>query len=143
MADDGTFTGWKGDLYQRWIEIGAPQFLNELGVDFEENFVSVLTISTSDSNPYRDCTWAILPNSAIPAGVLHCYPNQVGDEKVTWEEWFLLNGEIRHHLLSNHPFEGEEGVWTPETGDKDHPNEVLSTSWHYLNSKDLRPSLIK
>ena len=139
MSIAETLSGWKRDLYQNWIDLGVPQFLDALGVDFERDFVGALALSPGETDPYGDCTWAILANSAIPAGVLHCYPNSVAEKKVSWEEWFLLDGKIRHHYLSNQAFDGEEGVWTPEPGDRDHPVEVLSSSWHYMNSQDHRP----
>lgn len=140
MASELSFSGWKRDLCQTWIELGVPEFLDALGVNFEREFVGALMSSSSETDPYSDCIWAILPNSAIPAGVLHCYPKLVDEKKVSWEEWFLLDGNIRHHYLSNHTFDGEEGVWTPELGDKDHPREVLSSSWHFMNSLDHRPT---
>ena len=139
MAIEDAFSGWKLDLYQTWIDLGVPEFLDALGVDFEREFIGALASATADTDPYGDCVWAILPNSAIPSGVLHCYPKSVGNEMVSWEEWFPLEGNIRHHFLSNHPFDGEQGVWTPEPGDKDHPAEVLTSSWHYMNSTDFRP----
>jgi DNA-binding response OmpR family regulator len=41
----------------------------------------------------------------------------------------------------NKPFDSAQGIWTPEPDDADHPIEVLGRSWHYKNSKDLRPTL--
>jgi len=59
-----------------------------------------------------------------------------------YQKWFLLNGEIRHHILSNAPLDNEDGIWQPEPTDTDHPKIVLNTKWHYRNSRDLSPSLI-
>ena len=134
-------TGWKRELHAEWIAAAAPDFLNTLGVDYERDFLDTLTRAANSSNPYSESIWKIVPNSAIPTGVLHCYPKVVDADLVTWEEWFLLEGKIRHHILSNHPFPSEEGVWTPEPGDQDHPKEVIFTSWHYMNSQDHKPAL--
>lgn len=141
MAKKEFDLGWKRDLYTSWVESAAPDYLRALGVDYQRDFVSALENATNSANPYSGSIWELIPNSAIPAGVLHCYPKVVEDELVTWEEWFLLDGKIRHHILSNQPFPGAEGVWTPEPGDKDHPTEVLSNSWHYMNSQDHKPAL--
>jgi hypothetical protein len=52
-----------------------------------------------------------------------------------------MDNEIHHHILSNEPFASAQGIWTPEPNDTDHPIEVLGRSWHYENSKDLKPTL--
>ena len=52
-----------------------------------------------------------------------------------------LKKDFDFHVF-NQPFENEEGIWTPEADDQDHPVEVLGRSWHYQNSSDLRPSIL-
>ena len=130
---------WQSQLHQIWLNNGIPEFLSKIGVDFPKEFLQSLSVNRSPNNPYEESVWKLLPNSNIPQGVLHCYPKEVKDRKVIWEEWFLLDGKIRHHILSNLPLEGEEGEWRAEPGDSDHPQEVLNTTWHYRNSPDLRP----
>ena len=133
---------WQSSIKERWDLIGVPQFLKIIGIDFEEDFLAALNNSNLTGNPYLENNWDILPNSQIKDGVLHCYPKMVEDRRVIWEEWFVMNGEIRHHILSNHAFDGEQGVWTPEPGDTDHPKEVLKSSWHYQNISNRKPSLL-
>lgn len=133
---------WQRDLNQVWQDNDIPKFLDGIGIKFEMAFLEALQSSNLSQNPYSNCIWRVLPNSNIPKGVLHCYPREVKSQKVVWEEWFVLDQAIRHHILSNVPFEGEEGVWSPAPDDVDHPKEVLSSSWHYQNSSDLRPSLL-
>lgn len=133
---------WTAKVQERWLAINASKFLANIGIDFQSNFLQVLTNCNLSEDPYLNCKWEILPHSVIPGGVLHCYPIEINSARVTWEEWFLMGDEIHHHILSNQPFEGEQGVWTPEADDKDHPIEVLGRSWHYENTSDLRPSLL-
>ena len=133
---------WQRELHQVWREIEVSQFLEKIGIKFEITFLETLQLSNLAQNPYSNSIWRILPNSTIPLGVLHCYPREVAGQKVIWEEWFLLDGALRHHILSNVSFEGEEGVWSPAPDDMDHPKEVLHSTWHYQNSSDLRPSLL-
>jgi hypothetical protein len=133
---------WISKTHGRWLEIGAPKFLANIGIDFESNFLQSIKTCGLSENPYLNCKWEIIPHSVIPVGVLHCYPIEINSARVTWEEWFLMDGEIHHHILSNLAFESEQGVWTPDADDKDHPIEVLGRSWHYQNTSDLRPSLL-
>ena len=133
---------WISKTIERWTEIGVQDFLSKIGIDFELNFIQTMQNCTISENPYPNSKWEIISHSVIPGGVLHCYPIKIEQSKVIWEEWFLLDGEIHHHILSNQPFENEEGIWTPEADDRDHPVEVLGRSWHYQNSSDLRPFLL-
>ena len=132
---------WIQATIRRWEEIKAEAFLQKIGIGFQSDFLEPISNSKLDSDPYENSIWEIIPHSLIPAGVLHCYPKKVESEKVIWEEWFLLDNEIHHHILSNQLFESAQGIWTPEPNDIDHPIEVLGRSWHYENSKDLRPTL--
>lgn len=133
---------WISKTQVRWLEINAQKFLASIGIDFETNFLQSINNCELLEDPYLNCKWEIIPHSVIPGGVLHCYPTEITSSRVIWEEWFLMDGEIHHHILSNQPFAEEQGVWTPEADDKDHPVEVLGRSWHYQNTSDLRPSLL-
>ena len=133
---------WISKTYEYWLAINAPKFLTSIGVDFETQFLRTLASCALEEDPYNLNKWEVVPHSLISGGVLHCYPLEIGVARVTWEEWFILDGEIHHHILSNLPFESEQGVWTPDADDKDHPIEVLGRSWHYQNTSDLKPSLL-
>jgi len=132
---------WIQATKERWKELHAEFFLTSIGVDFNSNFLETISKTTKNMDPYADSVWQIIPHSLVAQGVLHCYPKEVASKKVIWEEWFLMDNEIHHHILSNKPFDSAQGIWTPEPDDVNHPIEVLGRSWHYENSKDLRPTL--
>lgn len=133
---------WKLDLNLTWSKENTAAFLHSIGIEFTTAFLDPLNRSTVEHNPYQNHIWQVMANSQIPEGVLHVYPIKIADAPVIWEEWFLLNGEIRHHILSNAPLDNEDGIWQPEPTDTDHPKIVLNTKWHYRNSKDLAPCLL-
>ena len=130
---------WAIEIYQRWIEIDVQSFLEKIGVNFQTNFAQPLSNCNSEESPFLNSKWQIIPHSAISNGVLHCYPLRLSTSRVIWEEWFLLDGNIHHHLLSNLPFPSEQGIWTPDATDVDHPQEVLGRSWHYENLTEMKP----
>ena len=132
---------WIHATKARWQKLNAESFLASIGIDFKTNFLDSISNSKLSADPYANSIWKIVPHSLVPQGVLHCYPKVVTSEKVIWEEWFLMDNEIHHHILSNKTFDSAQGIWTPEPDDADHPIEVLGRSWHYKNSKDLRPTL--
>jgi len=137
-----SLSGWKLSLNSIWDQENAAAFLKSIGIDFTSAFLDPLHSSTEEHNPYQNHIWQVMASSQIPEGVLHVYPIKIGSTPIIWEEWFLLNGEIRHHILSNAPLANEDGIWQPEANDTDHPKVVINTKWHYRNSKDLSPSLI-
>ena len=137
-----SLSGWKLSLNSIWDQENAAAFLKSIGIDFTSAFLDSLHSSTVEHNPYQNHIWQVMASSQIPEGVLHVYPIKIGSTPIIWEEWFLLNGEIRHHILSNAPLANEDGIWQPEANDTDHPKVVINTKWHYRNSKDLSPSLI-
>ena len=137
-----SLSGWKLSLNAIWDQENAAAFLKSIGIDFTSAFLDPLHSSTEEHNPYQNHIWQVMANSQIPEGVLHVYPIKIGSTPIIWEEWFLLNGEIRHHILSNAPLANEDGIWQPEANDTDHPKVVINTKWHYRNSKDLSPSML-
>jgi len=137
-----SLSGWKLSLNSIWDQENAAAFLKSIGIDFTSAFLDPLHSSTEEHNPYQNHIWQVMASSQIPEGVLHVYPIEIGSTPIIWEEWFLLNGEIRHHILSNAPLANEDGIWQPEANDTDHPKVVINTKWHYRNSKDLSPSLL-
>ena len=137
-----SLSGWKLSLNSIWDQENAAAFLKSIGIDFTSAFLDPLHSSTEEHNPYQNHIWQVMASSQIPEGVLHVYPIKIGSTPIIWEEWFLLNGEIRHHILSNAPLANEDGIWQPEANDTDHPKVVINTKWHYRNSKDLSPSLL-
>jgi len=137
-----SLSGWKLSLNSIWDQENAAAFLKSIGIDFTSAFLDSLHSSTVEHNPYQNHIWQVMASSQIPEGVLHVYPIKIGSTPIIWEEWFLLNGEIRHHILSNAPLANEDGIWQPEANDTDHPKVVINTKWHYRNSKDLSPSML-
>jgi len=138
-VDTQSSVGWKAAAKTNWLAIGLPEFLAGIGIDFDKYFIEAVNASPLSADPYNDATWEIWPHSQIQSGVLHCYPKKVEPNGVNWEEWFLMDGEIHHHILSNTKFDRATAIWVPQPGDADHPVAILDYSWHYEISEDLRP----
>lgn len=141
---------WQEELLATWVELGVPAFIDSIGLDFERDFKNPLLASTLPANPYAGYTWFLFDHPRLQPGVLHAHPAHVGSEPTLWEEWFQENValvgatpayELHHHLLRNHPHDGEEGQWRGI--DDEHPTPVLDIQWHYINSKDATPSLLR
>lgn len=129
---------WKTQQLKVWDELGVPKFFHQIGIDYQKKFIDAL-MQFSGNDPYVEHKWQWLSNSAVKEGVLHLYPLQTKKNELIWEEWFLYDGTLRHHILSQQPLAVSDGTWSGDLLDKDHPKEVLEITWHYYNEKDFSP----
>jgi hypothetical protein len=130
---------WKEDVRKIWADINLEKFCLQVGIDFSKSFNRALELSAASADPYPEHQWAITENSRIPFGVLHLVPPSVSNLPTLWEEWFLEDGQLHHHVLRNHAHELATQIWHGELSDTDHPREVLGIQWHHSNDVDLRP----
>lgn len=130
---------WKKEVRRNWAKIALEEFCVQIGVAFPVAFESALDNCSSTLDPYPDYRWVILENKRIPFGVLHLVPPLPSLKPTLWEEWFVDEGQLHHHVLRNHPHEGATDIWHGELADIEHPREVLGIQWHHFNDQDLRP----
>ena len=132
---------WKIELMESWDAADIAPFLQGIGVNFVDEFVTPLQGSALSENPYEGYTWEILPNSRIAPGVLHAYPTKIGAAKVIWEEWFFVDGEFHHHILHNYDIDYATEHW--KGIDSDHPVEVCDIQWHLYNDANRTPHALQ
>ena len=70
----------------------------ELGINYKI-FTSAIT-----SEFYSDHQWSVIQNSQV-GPVINAVPDIKIADTVPWEEWFLMDEEIHHHILflKKHP----------------------------------------
>jgi len=129
---------WKPQQIKLWEELKVSKFFEQIGIDYKKDFLDSLNSFNGD-DPYANHKWLWLANTAVKEGVLHLYPLDTKNSELIWEEWFLYEGALRHHVLSQKPLTLRDGTWSGDARDIDHPKEVLEIKWHYYNDKDLRP----
>lgn len=142
---------WKLEVEKVWLDLEVDVFLKEIGVDFEESFLSPLRASTLEHNPYSGHTWVFFRLQRLLPGVLHAAPiSKVGPSPALWEEWFIEGTENHHHSMRNHkslvipPRAGEPVLhWRSPLNDIEHPETVMDVDWHYFNDADQRPFLLR
>lgn len=143
---------WKRDLENIWLDLELPTFLTQLGVDFEETFLTPLRQFSGLNNPYEDHYWTFFRLDRLPPGVFHAAPKSSVTQgtPATWEEWFIEGTELHHHTMRNNattpanlPTGSELIQWRSPLNDIEHPAEVLDINWHYFNDSDLRPFLLR
>jgi hypothetical protein len=133
--------GWKKEIYARWDELNLESYCKEMEISFEDNFLTPLTNSTLETNPFEGMQFTWMKNSVIHYGVLHLHPIDAPTSGVTWEEWFIHTDGLHHHVLRNFEFDGSTDSWKGE--DLDHPAQVCNVQWYLLNDTNLVPLALR
>ena len=73
--------------------------------------------------------------------MLNAIPDITKTDTIPWEEWFMMENEIHHHVLFSVKHEKSTMTWQGEQDDKDHPKQVLGVLWHVYNDMSITPFL--
>ena len=90
---------------------------------------------------YHTHQWVASESSQV-GPVLNAIPDLSKTDQIPWEEWFVVNGQIKHHVLFTRKHEKSNMTWRGEADDLEHPKEVLGIDWYAYND-DPKPFLLK
>ena len=107
----------------------------DLGINFEIFTRPVI------SELYSNHEWIVIQNSQV-GPVINALPDISIAESVPWEEWFLMDGNLHHHILFKKKYPKSNMTWKGSLDDKEHPKQVLDILWHVYNEKNVNPYLI-
>ena len=93
------------------------------------------------SELYSDHEWIVIQNSQV-GPVINVVPDISIADSVPWEEWFLMDGILHHHILFKKKYPKSNMTWKGSLDDKEHPKQVLDVLWHVYNEKNVNPYLI-
>ena len=102
---------------------------------------SEIFTSTKIAELYSNHKWSVIQNSQV-GKVINAVPDISKADSIPWEEWFLMDGNIHHHILFKKKYPRSNMTWEGSLDDKEHPKQVLGILWHVYNEKDLNPYLI-
>ena len=102
---------------------------------------SEIFTSTKIAELYLNHKWSVIQNSQV-GKVINAVPDISKADSIPWEEWFLMDGNIHHHILFKKNYPKSNMTWEGSLDDKEHPKQVLGILWHVYNEKDLNPYLI-
>ena len=106
----------------------------DLGIDSE-----IFTIPEI-SELYSNHDWLVIQNSQV-GPVINAVPEISLADSVPWEEWFLMGGNVHHHILFNKKYPKSNMTWKGSLDDNEHPKQVLGILWHVYNEEDVTPYL--
>ena len=102
---------------------------------------SEIFTSTKIAELYSNHKWSVIQNSQV-GKVINAVPDISKADSIPWEEWFLMDGNIHHHILFKKKYPKSNMTWEGSLDDKEHPKQVLGILWHVYNEKDFNPYLI-
>ena len=106
----------------------------DLGIDCE------IFTRPEISELYSNHEWIVIQNSQV-GPVINAVPDISIADSVPWEEWFLMSGNVHHHILFKKKYPKSNMTWKGNLDDKEHPKQVLGVTWHLFNEEDLTPFL--
>ena len=106
----------------------------DLGIDFE------IFTKPEISELYSNHEWIVMHNSQV-GPVINAVPDISIADSVPWEEWFLMAGNLHHHILFKKKHQKCNMTWKGSFDDKEHPKKVLGILWHVYNEKNVNPYL--
>jgi len=93
------------------------------------------------SELYSNHEWIVIQNFQV-GPVINAVPEISLADSVPWEEWFLMDGNLRHHILFKKKYPKSNMTWKGSLDDNEHPKQCLGILWHVYNEKNINPYLI-
>jgi len=116
------------DYQQSIIEEGVLEAAKRIGLH------PTLFDSEVMSQHYAGHQWVVFENSVVGT-VINAIPPLNQTATIPWEEWFVMDGEMRHHILFTEKNESSTMTWQGPMDDEDHPKPVLGKLWHVHNAE--------
>jgi hypothetical protein len=108
-----------------------------IGLNFKELFGS----GSVQGNPYREHTWLVKESGGFL--VVNAIPAVVDQDRLFWEEWYLNEGEIHHHVLSLWRPHTYHAVFQAPERDDLHPEYCFGSAWYVVEDPDMSPWLLR
>jgi len=116
------------DYQQSIIEEGVLEAAKRIGLD------STIFDTEVMSQHYAGHQWVVFENSVVGT-VINAIPPLNQTATIPWEEWFVMDGQLRHHILFTEKIESSTMTWQGPMDDEDHPKPVLEKLWHVHNAE--------
>lgn len=124
------------DFEQMLRQAGVDTAAAAIGLDF------ALFTQVGMAERYHDHYWLVTHHPRLGA-VINAVPSLDRTVSVPWEEWFRMDGELRHHVLYTVKQPESTDIWQGELDDQFHPPQVLGPLWHVYNDPEATPLLVR
>jgi hypothetical protein len=137
------------DLISRLQSMGTDKDFAALGLDFASLFSGALRTADTASHraadshePYEGYEWL---TKKVPrfGTVINAVPPDERMKELPWEEWFVLEGELHHHVLYLGPPEHFDEIFAAPPADAIHPPRTFGKRWYVIEDPDMTPVLLR
>lgn len=105
-----------------------------LGLDFHALFPS--------TGPYSEHEW-LAKNVPRFGTIINAVPAEAQLSGLPWEEWYLLEGRRRHHVLYLKKPPKYDEIFEAPGHDEVHPRRTLGRKWYVIEDPDMSPVLLR
>jgi hypothetical protein len=124
-------------LTQYLASIGADNYFNEMNLSFNELFLS----DEIQINPYSSHNWELHKSGGFT--VVNAVPDENMQDKLFWEEWYIGNDEVHHHILTLYKPAHYDEVFVCPVEDDIHPTLSFGKVWYVVEDTDMKPLLLR
>ncbi|HOV63829.1 MAG TPA: hypothetical protein PLG43_08125 [Spirochaetia bacterium] len=118
-------------------EKGVDRAFADLGLDVERLFPK----DKLKDNLYADHIWKVV---RVPGWIIiNAVPPVEKQDTLFWEEWYLHEGKVFHHILSLWKPASYTEIFHAPQHDDVHPPEVFGKNWYVIDDPDMRPYLYR
>jgi hypothetical protein len=128
------------DLKNELKRKNIDKSFQKLGLDFEELFPDRL-LGRIDKN-YGQHQWFVrdVPRFNM---VINAVPSDEKLHDLPWEEWYMLEGTLHHHVLYTKEPEHYDEIFDAPAHDDIHPPRTLVKKWYVIDDRDMSPVLLR
>ena len=128
------------DLIPFLREKNIDRAFKSLSLDF--NTLFPLQRIEESGNPYKDYEW-ILKTAPRFNTVINAVPPDEKMDELPWEEWYVLNEVIHHHVLFLKEPPRYDEIFEAPDYDEIHPPRTLGKNWYVIEDPDMSPVLLR
>ena len=128
------------DLYALFREKNIDRAFQELGLNWKSLFPEKKNQKASEL--YGNHEWLV---KKIPqfGTIINAVPPDEKIRKNPWEEWYVLEKIIHHHVLHLDKPASYDEVFNAPDHDDIHPSRTLGKKWYVIDDKDMSPVLLR
>jgi hypothetical protein len=127
-------------------QLGAFEYENiakaflDLGLNFKrffpEDAINIV------NKIYKNYEWIV---KSVPRfnKVINAVPPNEKMKELPWEEWFVLNSKIYHHVLYLKAPDQYDEIFNAPQIDDIHPVRTLGKIWYVIDDPDMSPVLLR
>jgi hypothetical protein len=128
------------DVLVFFEENGIDRRFESLGYDFHKLFPE--RERSRIQSAYGDYQWLVKTVGRFGT-IINAVPPDDKIDVLPWEEWFVLEGKLTHHVLYLAEPDSFDEIFDAPAHDDVHPRRTLGKTWYVIDDEDMSPVLLR